>query len=179
MSNRIILCQPAYFGLLPQTISLVYCLKFTLVYCLKLDRRWYAALEQRTNQADTSNGEKKWQQIMMVIIERCFDEGQRKMLWWWNETWNVGERPPQIKLFSFRRRSPQRYLYNYFSENSFGTVSWNFQIWKRISQLLIRKSFQFSACASYVHTISSRIRWSWYRGRTGYETWNLCTWYQH
>ena len=26
----------------------------------------------------------------------------------------------QIKLFSFRRRSRQRYLHNYFSENSFG-----------------------------------------------------------
>ena len=55
--------------------------------------------------------------------------------------WNVGRVDHQIKLFSFRRRSRQRYLYNYFSENTLGNI------WTWISQLLIWVSFGFFVCA--------------------------------
>ena len=60
----------------------------------------------------------------------------------------------QIKLFSFRRRSRQRYLDNYFSENSFGRWNFSRNIWKRISQLLIWVSFWVFACARYMWTLS-------------------------
>ena len=64
-----------------------------------------------------------WQTKMINKLVKDHD----KMLWWWNETRNLGESSPQIKLFSFCPRSPQRYPHNYFSENSFGTVSWKYE----------------------------------------------------